>query len=152
MRPKKKILCVDDNEQALSVRKFVFETKGYRVLPATSAQEALEIFEREGDIDLVVSDLLMPRCSGSELVERIKEIAPWVPAILLSGSVKHYDQNSRADAFLPKGACTPQDLLERTRVLLVRKRGPRKATVAAALAPLAATLNDAQTGHLAAVS
>ena len=76
MRPKKKILCVDDNEQALSVRKFVFETKGYRVLPATSAQEALEIFEREGDIDLVVSDLLKPRCSGSELVERIKEIAP----------------------------------------------------------------------------
>ncbi len=152
MRPKKKILCVDDNEQALSVRKFVFETKGYRVLPATSAQEALEIFEREGDIDLVVSDLIMPRCNGNELVERIKEIAPWVPAILLSGSVKHYDQNSRADAFLPKGACTPQDLLERTRVLLVRKRGPRKATVAAALAPLEAALNEAHSGHLAAVS
>ena len=152
MRPKKKILCVDDNEQALSVRKFVFETKGYRVLPATSAQEALEIFEREGDIDLVVSDLIMPRCSGSELVERIKEIAPWVPAILLSGSVKHYDQNSRADAFLPKGACTPQDLLERTRLLLVRKRGPRKATVAAALAPLEPELHSHRPAELAAVS
>ncbi len=131
MRPKKKILCVDDNEQALSVRKFVLETRGYRVFSATSAQEALEIFEREGDIDLIVSDLVMPHCNGNELVRRIKEVAPWVPAILLSGSVKHYDQNSRADAFLPKGCCSPQELLERARVLLVRKRGPRKATLAA---------------------
>ncbi len=131
MRPKKKILCVDDNEQALSVRKFVLETRGYRVFPATSAQEALEIFERESDIDLIVSDLVMPHCNGNELVRRIKEIAPWVPAILLSGSVKHYDQNSHADAFLPKGCCSPQELLERARVLLVRKRGPRKATLAA---------------------
>ena len=129
MRPKKKILCVDDNEQALSVRKFVLETKGYRVFPATNAQEAIEIFEREGDIDLVVSDLVMPKCNGNELVRRIKEISPWVPAILLSGSVKIYDQNSRADAFLPKGSSSAQDLLERARVLLVRKRGPRKATL-----------------------
>lgn len=132
MRPKKKILCVDDNEQALSVRKFVLETKGYRVFSALNAQEAIEIFEREGNIDLIVSDLVMPHCNGNELVRRIKEISPWVPAILLSGSVKHYDQNSRADVFLPKGACTPQDLLERARVLLVRKRGPRKATLVTA--------------------
>ena len=34
MRPKKTILCVDDNEQALSVRKFMLETRGYRVLTA----------------------------------------------------------------------------------------------------------------------
>lgn len=130
MRPKKKVLCVDDNEQALSVRKFVLETRGYRVYAAQSAEEALEIFEREGNIDLVVSDLVMPRCNGNELIRRLKETAPWVPAILLSGSVRAHDQNSHADAFLPKGSCTAQELLERVRILLVRKRGPRKAGMA----------------------
>ena len=42
MRPRKTILCVDDNEQVLSVRKFLLETRGYRVLAVASAKEALE--------------------------------------------------------------------------------------------------------------
>ena len=69
MRPKKTILCVDDNEQALSVRKFMLETRGYRVLTASSSAQALEIF-REGGIDLVLSDLIMPLMDGNELVRR----------------------------------------------------------------------------------
>ncbi len=75
MRPRKVILCVDDNEQALSVRKFLLETRGYRVLTALSAQEALEIFHH-GGIDLVLSDLLMPQMDGNELVRRMKRSRP----------------------------------------------------------------------------
>ena len=125
MRPKKTILCVDDNEQALSVRKFMLETRGYRVLTAASSQQALELF-REGGIDLVLSDLIMPYMDGNELVRRMKELAPEVPAILISGSVKAFDRANRADAFLPKGACSPVELLERIRVMVARKRGPKK--------------------------
>ncbi len=127
MRPKKTILCVDDNEQALSVRKFMLETRGYRVLTARTSAEALEIFEH-GSIDLVLSDLLMPGMDGNELVRRMKEMSPEVPAILLSGSVKAFERANRADAFLPKGACTPLEVLERIRVLIARKRGPKKTT------------------------
>lgn len=126
MRPKKTILCVDDNEQALSVRKFMLETRGYRVLSANGSDKALELF-REGGIDLVLSDLVMPYMDGNELVRRMKELAPEVPAILISGSVKAFDRANRADAFLPKGACSPVELLERIRVMVARKRGPRKA-------------------------
>lgn len=125
MRPKKTILCVDDNEQALSVRKFMLETRGYRVLTAASSQQALELF-REGGIDLVLSDLIMPYMDGNELVRRMKELAPEVPAILISGSVKAFDRANRADAFLPKGAGSPVELLERIRVMVARKRGPKK--------------------------
>jgi two-component system response regulator CpxR len=125
MRPKKTILCVDDNEQALSVRKFMLETRGYRVLTASSSAQALEIF-REGGIDLVLSDLIMPLMDGNELVRRMKELAPEVPAILISGSVKAFDRANRADAFLPKGACSAVELLERIRVMVARKRGPKK--------------------------
>jgi two-component system response regulator CpxR len=125
MRPKKTILCVDDNEQALSVRKFLLETRGYRVLTAIGSEQAMEIF-RDGGIDLVVSDLIMPYMDGNELVRRMKELAPEVPAILISGSVKSFDRANRADAFLPKGACTPVEMLERIRLMVARKRGPKK--------------------------
>ena len=125
MRPRKVILCVDDNEQALSVRKFLLETRGYRVLNALSAEEALEIF-RSGGIDLVLSDLLMPQMDGNEMVRRMKEITPEVPMILLSGTVKAFDRANHADAFLPKGASGPLELLERIRIMIARKRGPKK--------------------------
>ena len=44
MRPKKVILCVDDNEQELSVLKFMLTTNGYRVLSASNGQEAIAVF------------------------------------------------------------------------------------------------------------
>ncbi|HEX3437827.1 MAG TPA: response regulator [Pseudacidobacterium sp.] len=127
MRPRKVILCVDDNEQALSVRKFMLETRGYRVVTALSAEEGLEIF-RAGGIDLVLSDLIMPQMDGNEMVRRMKDIASDVPMILLSGTVKAFDRASYADAFLPKGACTPLEMLERIRIMIARKRGPKKTT------------------------
>src|ERR1700761_3022671 len=98
MRPKKTILCVDDNEQALAVRKFLLETRGYRVITAVSAHEALDIFS-SGGIDLVLSDLLMPQMDGNEMVRRMKEIMPEVPMMLVSGTVKSFDRANRADAF-----------------------------------------------------
>jgi CheY-like chemotaxis protein len=125
MRPKKTILCVDDNEQALSVRRFLLETRGYRVIVAANAAEALDTFRR-GGIDLVLGDLVMPLMDGNEMVRRMKDIAPEVPMILISGSVKTFDRANRADAFLPKGASTPVEMLERIRVMIARKRGPKK--------------------------
>jgi CheY-like chemotaxis protein len=129
MRPKKTILCVDDNEQALSVRKFLLETRGYRVLAVATAHEALEILESAlpGSIDLLLTDLLMPVMDGNELVRRAKDHSPALPTMLISGSVKQYERGVRADVFLPKGVCSPVEMLERIRVLVARKRGPKKA-------------------------
>ena len=129
MRPKKTILCVDDNEQALSVRKFLLETRGYRVIAVTTAHEALDVLERAlpGSIDLLLSDLLMPTMDGNELIRRAKDMSPALPAMLISGSVKQYERGIRADVFLPKGVCSPVEMLERIRVLVARKRGPKKA-------------------------
>jgi two-component system, OmpR family, response regulator CpxR len=125
MKPKRTILCVDDNEQTLSIRKVLLETRGYRVITCTRAEDALEIFKK-GGVDLVLSDLIMPGYDGSKLIENIKAISPQTPAILLSGKVRIYDHNSQADAFLPKGMYAPAELLERIRLLLIRKRGPKR--------------------------
>jgi two-component system, OmpR family, response regulator CpxR len=129
MRPKKTILCVDDNEQTLSVRTFLLETRGgYKVAAVTTPQEALEIVANAlpGSLDLLICDLLMPGMDGNELVRRAKELNPNLPAMIVSGTVSAFERASRADAFLPKGACSPLELLERIRILVTRKRGPRK--------------------------
>ena len=126
MRPKKVILCVDDNEQSLSLRKFMLETRGYRVLAASSGREAFEAFQQAGTVDLVLADLLMPEMDGAEVIRVLKELAPEVPMILISGKVRMYEKNTVADIFLPKGTYPAAELLERIRILLIKKRGPRK--------------------------
>jgi len=126
MKPKRTILCVDDNEQSLSIRKILLETRGYRVLAYSDSRQALDRFA-QGGIDLVLTDLIMPGVDGSKLIQEVKDRSPETPAILLSGKVKIYERETGADVFLAKGMYLPADLLERIRLLLVRKRGPKRA-------------------------
>ncbi len=139
MRPRKTILCVDSNEQVLSIRKFTLETRGYRVLTMTSAREALEHLELapQGSIDLLLSDVLLTGMDGNEMVRRAKHHQPLLPTLLISNTVTNFERGAAADAFLPKGACTPTEILDRIRVLVARKRGPKKqiAVLAAAALP-----------------
>jgi two-component system, OmpR family, response regulator CpxR len=125
MKPKKTILCVDDNEQSLSIRKILLETRGYRVLACHSGELALEAFRR-GGVDLVLTDLIMPGVDGSRLIEEVKNLSPQTPAVLISGRAKIYERETLADVFLAKGMYEPADLLERIRLLLIRKRGPKR--------------------------
>lgn len=128
MRPKKVILCVDDNEQELSVLKFMLTTNGYRVLSATNGQEAIAQFASAPQIDLVVTDSNMPQMSGSQLVERLKRMASHVPMILLGEGQAMNSEIHAADAMLARKNCSSQELLERIKVMSARKRGPRKGT------------------------
>ena len=63
---------------------------------------------------------------GSRLIEEIKRLSPQTPAVLISGRIKIYERETLADVFLPKGMYEPAELLERIRLLLVRKRGPKR--------------------------
>src|SRR5580692_709522 len=128
MRPRKTIVCVEDNEQILSVRKFLLETRGYRVLAMVSGAEALDYLRGAlpGSVDLLLADVIMPQMDGNELVRRAKQLHPCLPALLVSGTVTSFERAASADAFLPKGASTPAEILERVRILVARKRGPKK--------------------------
>jgi CheY-like chemotaxis protein len=125
MKPKRTILCVDDNEQTLSYRKIVLETRGYRVASFSRGDEALARFAA-GGVDLVIADMTMPGMDGPQLIAKIKNISASTPAILISSKVRVYEHDSQADVFLTKGMYAPADLLERVRQLLVRKRGPKR--------------------------
>src|SRR5271167_4774660 len=126
MRPKKVILCVDDNEQELSVLKFMLATNGYRVLAASNGQEAIAVFAAAPQIDLVISDTTMPQMSGGQLVERLKRMRSHVPMVLLGDAQAVNGEMHVADAVLARKNCSTQELLERIKVMSARKRGPRK--------------------------
>jgi two-component system, OmpR family, response regulator CpxR len=125
MKPKRTVLCVDENEQSLSHRKIVLETRGYRVAAFSKGEDAWQRFI-EGGIDLVIADMSMPGIDGPQLITKIKESSPSTPAILIASKVRSFDHATQADVFLTKGMYSPADLLERVRLLLTRKRGPKR--------------------------
>ena len=127
MRPKKVILCVDDNEQELSVLKFMLTTNGYKVISASNGQEAIGAFQTT-QVDLVLADFNMQPMKGDQLVHRLKAIGSHVPMILLADSQTTGGEIHVADALIAKKNCSPQELLERIKIMSARKRGPRKGT------------------------
>jgi len=133
MKPKRTILCVDDDEHSLSIRKVMLETRGYRVLTCSDPDRAIE-FIRCGGIDLLLTDLMMPKMNGVQLIDQVKAISPHTPALLFSGSVSACTEDHLADCWLPKGEFAPMELLERVRVLLIRKRGPKRYAIPRQLA------------------
>jgi two-component system response regulator CpxR len=133
MKPKRTILCADGNEQALSIRKILLETRGYRVVCCARADQALEHI-RGGNVDLVIADLILPDLDGPRLIEAAKAVSPRTPAILLSTRLKLFEYETKADVFLSKNAQSSAELLGHVRTLLVRRRGPKR-TVTAPLVP-----------------
>lgn len=80
---RKTILVAEDDEQILSAIAEYFERSGYNLILAFDGLEALEIF-RESKADLIISDVMMPKMDGLELVRRVREIDPLLPIILLT--------------------------------------------------------------------
>jgi len=82
-RLKKTILCVGDNWDELVARRMLLETVGYRVLPATDADEGLRFF-RGNPIDAVVLDYQVPGMKIEVVTAKMKGAKPHVPIVLLS--------------------------------------------------------------------
>jgi CheY-like chemotaxis protein len=95
------ILCVDDEPNALTLRKLVLQKAGYDVVTANSARQALEVLAARR-VDLVLSDQLMPGQTGTELARQIKNKWPSLPVILLSGVNEIPPDAEVADMFLSK--------------------------------------------------
>jgi CheY-like chemotaxis protein len=77
-------LVVDDEEEVGTMLGDVLETGGHRVVVLTDGAEAIARFRAE-PFDLVFTDLAMPRVSGWQVAQAIKEIAPAVPVVLVTG-------------------------------------------------------------------
>ncbi|OQY19394.1 MAG: hypothetical protein B6I35_11685 [Anaerolineaceae bacterium 4572_32.2] len=80
------LLLVEDDLAALIALRDTLETLNYKVLTACDGQAAMEVFERHADdIALVVSDLVMPKMGGRELVRELKKTTPYLKAVAVTG-------------------------------------------------------------------
>ena len=95
------ILCVDDEQNPLTLRKLVLQKAGYEVLTANSGKEALELAASR-HVDLVLSDHLMPGMHGTELAQQLKAEHPKLPVILISGVNELPAGSAIANAFVSK--------------------------------------------------
>jgi PAS domain S-box-containing protein len=95
-----RVLLADDEEDVRGVVHAMLETLGYEVIEARDGVEAVEIFQRRAaEIDLVILDLVMPRLTGEAALRQMRQIAPAVPAILVSG----YDESGRIHEIVAAG-------------------------------------------------
>ena len=97
---KETILLVDDEEIITEVSGKLLAELGYKIIPARSGEEAVELYARKhSEIDLVIIDMIMPGLSGSETFDQLKAIQPAIRAILSSG----YSMNGKAREIMDKG-------------------------------------------------
>jgi DNA-binding NtrC family response regulator len=101
----RKILVVEDNPNMSSLLSDMLEVFSVGSVRATDGQDALEKLAAES-IGMVITDLRMPRMSGTELLAAIKDKNPNLPVVLISGfSIEasgDQDVIKRADGFLHK--------------------------------------------------
>ena len=127
MRPKKVILIVGPDEQQQSVLAFTLYANGYRVLKASTEQEAITVFLAAPLIDLVVIDEGDgPKFPGRTAARKIKAIRQWVPMLILVNPSCEPGLHPELDAFLARRSLSSFELLERVKLMSARKRGPRK--------------------------
>jgi two-component system cell cycle sensor histidine kinase/response regulator CckA len=101
------VLVVDDEPDVSSLLEVILQANGYHVLSAGSAEQALDIFQAHRDeIDLLFSDLGLPKLDGFELSERLRELKPGLKTIIASGytdgSIKTRMAEREIDGFVQK--------------------------------------------------
>ena len=80
------ILVVDDNDGLRRMTVMLLERQGYSVIEANSGSEGLERFtEHHNKVDMVLSDVRMPKMNGMEMVEQILTLDPTVPVMFMTG-------------------------------------------------------------------
>ena len=80
------ILCIDDEDLGLEIRKMVLEREGFTVLTAKDGQSGISVFDTE-QIDAVVLDYAMPGMDGGKVAAILRQRRPDIPIMMLSAYV-----------------------------------------------------------------
>src|ERR1700722_13794250 len=101
------VLCVDDEQVGLKVRKILLERAGYRVLTALDVSTGLQVFAQE-PVQAVILDNSMPGMHGGEVAARMRQIKPQIPILLLSAYIGlPVEVTSLVDLYMTKGEGAP---------------------------------------------
>ena len=93
------VLLVEDEEAVRSFAVRALSSRGYEVLEAGTGAEALKVLEDyDGDVDLVISDVVMPEMDGPALLKKLRETMPDIKFIFISGYAEEAFKNNLEDA------------------------------------------------------
>jgi CheY-like chemotaxis protein len=121
------ILLVEDEELLRAGVQEVLEIQGYKVITAPDGEQALACLAAQ-TIDLIITDLVMPKMDGVDFVKQVRTIKPDLPVIVVSGSTRNIMQRYGIDSIQVPGAnaSLPKpfksvDLIEQVRQLLAAR-------------------------------
>lgn len=119
-----KILVVDDESRLRKLLKDFFSQKGYTVLEAEDGKKALEIFEEDNKIDLIILDVMMPNMDGWSTLRKIRNTSN-IPVIMLTARGEEHDElfgfELGVDEYISK-PFSPKILVARVDALLKRTK------------------------------
>ncbi|HEY0764322.1 MAG TPA: response regulator [Pyrinomonadaceae bacterium] len=124
-RGRETVLLTEDEDPVRRLIKTILESNGYQVLEATCGEDALALYkEHTGPVDLIVTDVVMPKMSGRELAENLKTVSPDIKVLYLSGytddAIVRHGLLDQKMSFLQK-PFTPDALLRKVREALAAK-------------------------------
>lgn len=119
LRGTQTILMVDDEDLLLTMGEMVLSSFGYRVITANNGQRAVELLEENAArIDLLITDMVMPKMSGRELIEKVRYLAPHLPIICTSGYVRSKSAEENSSEIYLQKPFSSQDLLLKVKKVL----------------------------------
>lgn len=122
------ILIADDEARMRKLIKDFLMQKGYKIIEAEDGLQALEIFEEERKIDLVILDVMMPKRDGWSVLRKIRETSK-IPVIMLTARAEEQDElfgfELGVDEYITK-PFSPKILVARVEAILKRVRGAEK--------------------------
>ena len=118
----KRILLAEDEEVLRSLVSSTLEFAGYQVVQASNGEDALSCFEEGGgEFDMIVTDVVMPKMGGRELVQAVKRSKPGMKVLYLSGHIADDELQEeitrKGSPFLPK-PFKPSELTRRVMEIL----------------------------------
>jgi PAS domain S-box-containing protein len=120
-RGNENILVAEDDTAILAMVRELLEDNGYTVYPASTGAEAIEIFIAHKDvIDLILTDVIMPKVNGREVYEEISSIKPAMPVIYMSGYPADLltAQGGMNDSYYLSKPISPSTLLKKIREVI----------------------------------
>lgn len=118
------IVLAEDEEPVRELIRAILKQHGYQIIAARDGITALEIIRQTQKVDLLVTDMVMPRMGGRELAEKAKELCPELPVLYVSGyaaeSLPVLTDPGREVAFLQK-PFTPGEIVAKVQEVLRKK-------------------------------
>jgi two-component system cell cycle sensor histidine kinase/response regulator CckA len=126
--PAKTALIVDDEATVRLYIKAVLQQQGFETVEAADSLEALRFLRNDAErVDLLLSDVQMPRMDGIALARAVRTEFPAIPLILVSGYCSREEAPDLAVSFIPK-PFTPATLLTAIGCVMTPKKEPRAET------------------------